>query len=52
LEENLIVDFVREIADKDVKVVGGIFLVGGVGLVSPIDADFLYNKSEICGPQS
>jgi hypothetical protein len=49
LEKNLIIDFVGEIADKDVEVVGGIFLVGGVGLVSPVDADFLYIKSEICG---
>jgi len=45
LEKNFIIDFVREIADKDMKVIRGIFLIGGVGLVGPVDADFLKKKN-------
>lgn len=41
LEEDLIVDLVGKVADKDVEVVGRVFLVVVVGLVSPVDADFL-----------
>ena len=41
LEEDLIVDFVGEIADKDVEVVRGVLLGGSVRLVSPVDANLL-----------
>ncbi len=41
LEENLIVDFVGQVADEDVEVTGGIFLGGVVGLVCPVDTNFL-----------
>ena len=41
LEKHLVVDFVGQIANKDVEVVRCVFLCGVVGLVSPVDADFL-----------
>lgn len=41
LEEDLIIDLVGKIADEDVEVVRGILLGGGVGLVSPVDANLL-----------
>lgn len=41
LEENLVVDLVGQIADEDVEVVRGVFLGGVVGLVGPVDANFL-----------
>jgi hypothetical protein len=41
LEKDLIVDFVGEIADKDVEVVRGVLLGDGVRLVSPVDANLL-----------
>lgn len=41
LQKNLIVDFIREISNKDMEVVAGILLVLLVGLICPVDADFL-----------
>jgi hypothetical protein len=41
LKQDLIINFVREIADKDVEVVRSVLFVGIVGLVGPIDPDFL-----------
>ena len=41
MEKDFIIDFVGEITDKDVKVVGGVFLVRGIRLVGPVDTDFL-----------
>lgn len=41
LLEHLIVDFVGQVTHKDVKVGSGVFLVGCVGLVCPVDSDFL-----------
>lgn len=41
LKENLIVDFVGEVTDEDVKVTASVLLVVVVGLVSPIDTNFL-----------
>lgn len=41
LGQDLVVDFVAKVANKDVEVVGGVLLARGVGLVSPVDADFL-----------
>jgi hypothetical protein len=42
VRENFVVDLIRKIADEDMKVIASIFLVGLVGLVCPIDTDFLY----------
>jgi hypothetical protein len=41
LEEDFVIDFVGEITDKDVEVIRGVFFVGGIGLVGPVDTDFL-----------
>lgn len=41
MQENLIVDFVGQIADKNVVVVRGVFFARGVGLIGPINPDFL-----------
>jgi hypothetical protein len=41
LKEDLIVDFIGQITYENVEVVGGVFLVRGVRLVRPVDADFL-----------
>ena len=41
LEQDFIVYLVREIAHKDVEVIRGIFFAGIVGLVGPVDTDFL-----------
>ena len=41
LEKDLIVDFVGQVADEDVEVAGGVFLGGIIGLVGPVDTDFL-----------
>jgi hypothetical protein len=41
LEKDLIVDLVGEVTDEDVEVVRGVLLGDSVGLVSPVDADFL-----------
>lgn len=44
LGQHLVVDFIAQVADEDVEVVRGILLVGAVGLVGPVDADFLQNS--------
>lgn len=41
LQQHLIVDLVREIADKDVEVIGRVFFSRVVGLIRPVDADLL-----------
>jgi hypothetical protein len=41
LEKDLIVDFVGQVTDEDVEVVGSILLGGVVRLISPVDANFL-----------
>jgi len=41
LEKDFIIDFIAEIPDEDVEVIGGVFLVRCVGLVGPIDPNFL-----------
>jgi len=41
LEQNLIVDLVRQISDKDVEVLRSVFFASVVGLVSPVDTNFL-----------
>jgi hypothetical protein len=41
LEKDLIVDLIGQVADKDVVVVRSVLLGGVVGLISPVDADFL-----------
>lgn len=45
LHQDFIVNLVGEITHKDVEVVGSVLLAGGVGLVSPVDADLLYGVS-------
>ena len=49
LEEYLVIDFVGQIADEDVEVVRGVFLGRVVGLVSPVDADFLRHVNTSAG---
>lgn len=39
LQQGLVGDLVGQVADKDVEVARGVFLVGGVGLIGPVDAD-------------
>jgi hypothetical protein len=41
LQQNLVVDLVGQVTDEDVEVVRGVLLGGVVGLVGPVDADFL-----------
>lgn len=41
MQKHLIVDLVAKVANEDVKVVGGVFFVGAVGLICPIDTDLL-----------
>lgn len=41
LGEDFIVHFVGKITDENVEVARGIFLAGGVGLIGPVDTDFL-----------
>lgn len=41
LRQNLVVDLIRKITDKDVEVVSSILLAGLVRLVGPVDTDFL-----------
>ena len=41
LGENLIVDFVGQVANEDVEVARGILLARGIRLVGPVDANFL-----------
>ena len=45
LEQDLVVDFIAQISHEDVEMVRGILLVGAVGLVSPVDANFLRQLS-------
>lgn len=42
LGEDLVIDFVGQVTDKDVEVARGVFLARGVGLVRPVDSDLLY----------
>lgn len=41
LRQNLVIDLVRKITDEDVEVVSSILFAGLVGLISPVDTDFL-----------
>ncbi len=41
MKEDFVIDFIGEIADKNVEVIRGVFLIRGVGLVGPVDADLL-----------
>ena len=41
LEENFIIHFVAQIPNENMVMIRGIFLVGIIGLVSPVDSDFL-----------
>ena len=53
MQEDFVIDFVAEIADKDVKVIRGVFLAVGVGLIGPVDSDLLLvDSSAIEGVQS
>lgn len=45
LEQDLIIDLVRKVTDENVEVVGRVLLGLRVGLVGPVDADFLASKS-------
>ena len=46
MKENFVVDFIAEITNKDVKVIGSVFFVVAIGLVGPIDTDFLRGFSK------
>ena len=41
MEKDFIVDFVAQITDEDVEMVRSVFLVRSIGLVGPVDANFL-----------
>jgi hypothetical protein len=41
LQQYLVVDFVRKITNEDMEVIRSILLRSIVGLISPVDADFL-----------
>ena len=41
LEQDLIVDLVGQIANKNMEVVRSVLLGDGIGLISPVDANFL-----------
>ena len=41
MEQDFIVDFIAKIAHENMVVVRSIFLVGIVGLISPVDTNFL-----------
>ncbi len=41
LGQDLIIHLIAQVTDEDVEVVGGVLLAGAVGLVGPVDADFL-----------
>jgi hypothetical protein len=41
LHENLIIHLVGEVADEDVKVARSVLLVRVIGLIGPVDANFL-----------
>lgn len=41
LQQDLVVDFIAQVPDEDVEMVRGVLLVRAVGLVSPVDANFL-----------
>jgi len=41
LSQNIVVDFVAQVADKDVEMVGSVLFVGVIGLISPVDTNFL-----------
>ena len=45
LSEDFVIDFVAQITNEDVKVVGGVFFVGVVGLISPVDSNLLIDGS-------
>jgi len=48
LEEDLVVHFIGEIADKDVEMARSVFLASGVGLIGPVHADFLTARVSEC----
>ena len=45
LQKDLIVDFIAEVTHEDVKVVGRVLPGSIVGLIGPVDADFLSKKT-------
>lgn len=52
MKQHLIVDLVGQITDEDVEMVRGVFLVGGVGLIGPVDPDFLRFRYQLECPRS
>lgn len=47
LSQNLIVHLIAQVTNEDVEVVGSVFLAGAVGLISPVDADFLKTSDTV-----
>lgn len=41
MKEDLVIDFVGEIANENVEVIGGILLVRSIRLVRPVDSNLL-----------
>lgn len=41
MSQDFVVDFITQIADENMEVVRSILLAGAVGLVCPVDTDFL-----------
>jgi hypothetical protein len=52
LQKDLVVDFVRQVANEDVEVVGCVLLRGVVRLIGPVDADFLLESMLIHAPSA
>ena len=46
MSEDFVVNLVGQITDKDVEVIAGVFLVGLVGLVGPVDSYLLIGKKK------
>ena len=47
MKENLVVNFIAKGANKNLEMIGGVFLVGIIGLICPIDANFLSDVSKL-----
>lgn len=47
LGQNLVVHLIAQVTNEDVEVVGSVLLAGAVGLISPVDADFLEKSGTV-----
>ena len=47
MKKNLVVNFIAKVTDKNMEMVRGVFLIGIVRLIGPINADFLCDVSKL-----